>query len=103
MSGNPGQEPNTKEHRDSNMNDLEKRDFTTMQSSIAVILERTKVIPDMDKKLNEIDKKQTMLCERVENNRADIGDLKKKSDTWNIMNSIGAFLAMIVGSIYGTK
>ena len=83
------------------MNDLEKKDFSVMQTNIAVILERTKSIPDMAEKINEIDKKQSSICTDVKNNKDDIKDLQKKSDTWNILNSLGAFIASVIAIITG--
>ena len=77
-------------------------ELSGIKTDIAVILERTKVLPGMNDKINVITNKQSAFEEKFKNQEKDICDLQKKSNTWDLFNSFGAFLAMIVGSIFGT-
>ena len=83
---------------DCNMNNEE---LSQMKTNIAVILERTKILPDMDRRMREMDKKQSAICEKVHHNEKDITDLQKKSDSWDLINSIGAFFAAIGAILAG--
>ena len=79
----------------------DNEDINHLKTDIAVILERTKVLPAINDKVNEIDKKQSELCADVRHNKEDIKALESKSNTWNLINSLGAGLAAVVGSVFG--
>jgi transcriptional regulator with GAF, ATPase, and Fis domain len=79
----------------------DNNDIHVIQTNIAVIMEQTKFLPQMNQKINEITNKQSAFEEKFKSQENDIRNLQKKSETWNILNSIGAFIAMVVGSIFG--
>lgn len=76
-------------------------DLSNIKTDIAIILERVKVLPIMDQRIQDMDKKQTSLCTKLERNEEDIKELRKKSDGWDLMNSIVAMLAAIGAGIAG--
>jgi len=76
-------------------------DFSELKTSISIILERVKILPDMNKRIQEMDKKQTALGVKLIRNEQDIKDLRKKSDGWDLMNSILAAIAALGAGIAG--
>lgn len=79
----------------------DSNDLSEVKTNIAVILERTKCLPDMDERMREMDKKISGLCARVTHNEKDIEGLQKKSDTWDLWNSLGAGIAAIIAGLAG--
>ena len=65
------------------------------------ISKKLDVLPDIQSKLHDIDTKLHVVCKDVEHNKEDIDDLQRKSNTWDILNTAGIFVAGIVGSLFG--
>ena len=76
-------------------------DIAAITTNIAIILERVKVLPEMAKKIEDIDKNQSRLCTKVTRNEQDIKDLEKKSDNWSMTNSIVSAVTAIIAGITG--
>jgi len=76
-------------------------DLSELKTSTAIILERVKILPKMNERIGRMDKKQTELWTKLTRNEQDIKDLRKKSDGWDLINSILAALAAIGASIAG--
>lgn len=73
--------------------------ISRLEKDIAVILERTSVIPQMARQINELEKCLSGYEQRMVNNKEDIKELKDKSNSWDTLNTIGMVLAGILAAI----
>ena len=71
-------------------------DASRILAEIAVIKEQTKDIPQIKKDVGEIKVGMGKVETRVKHNEDDISSLQKRSDGWNVLNSLGVAVAGII-------
>lgn len=71
-------------------------DASKILAEIAVIKEQTKDIPQIKKDVEVIKVGMGKVETRVGHNEGDISALQKRSDGWNVINSLGVAVAGIV-------
>lgn len=91
MADDP-KKPGEYQHRPYNHR-LVDGDISDLQRDIAVIMEQTKDIPSIVKDIQEIKQCQREDRAEINGNKEDIQDLKKKSDNWNTLNTLGTLIA----------
>lgn len=76
-------------------------DASKILAEIAVIKEQTKDIPQIKKDVGEIKVGMGKIETRVGHNEDDIASLQKRSDGWNVINSLGVAVAGIIAFLKG--
>lgn len=74
-------------------------DLSNVRTDIAVILEKVRMLPEIDERTRRIEQSQATMREKIAHNEHDILMLQKKSDGWDLANSIGAGVAAVVAAI----
>ena len=77
-------------------------DTSKILAEIAVIKEQTKDIPQIKKDVGDIKVGMGKIETRVGHNEVDIGTLQKRSDGWNVINSLGVAAAAIIAFFKGS-
>jgi len=72
-----------------------------LKKDIEEISKKLDVLPEMQRKLHEMDKKLAVTCKAVSANKEDIDDLQKKSNINDVIIGTGTIIAGIIGSLFG--
>lgn len=70
-------------------------------TEMAAIKEQTKEIPQIRKDVAEIKGDFREMKTKVERNEDDIQTLEKRSDGWNVINSLGVAAAAVIAFLKG--
>lgn len=76
--------------------DPDKELLIRLEDKVDMILERLQELPKMEERVRGLEKDTHAM-------KGDITELKATSKTWSILNSVGVFLASIIGVFWGTK
>ena len=76
-------------------------DETEVNVKLALLIEQTKDIPEIRRDVTDIKGDLREMTPRVKRNENDIETLQKRSDGWNVLNSIGVFVAGLIAWLRG--
>ena len=76
-------------------------DETEVNVKLALLIEQTKDIPEIRRDVTDIKGDLREMTPRVKRNENDIETLQKRSDGWNVLNSIGVFAAGLIAWLRG--
>jgi len=68
---------------------------------LALLIDQTKDIPEIKSSVQTIKEEVGKFQVRIERNEKDISHLEKRSDGWNIINSVGVGVAGIIAWLRG--
>lgn len=79
--------------------DKDKELLIRLETKVDAILESLKQIPKIEERVRCVENKVVS----IDDMKKDIEKLENKSNTWSILNSVGVFLAALIGSVFGGK
>lgn len=68
-----------------------------LQVGIANIEKKLDILPDMQDKLHDIDKRTEVVCNKVDRNEVEISSLRKRSNITDAILAAGALVAGLIG------
>ena len=68
-----------------------------LQVGIANIEKKLDILPDMQDKLHDIDKRTEVVCNKVDRNEVEISSLRKRSNITYAILAAGALVAGLIG------
>ena len=74
---------------------------TDISVKLALLIEQTKDIPQIRKDVSDIKIGIGKVETRVSHNESDIVTLQKRSDSWNVLNSLGVAAAAVITWLRG--
>lgn len=73
--------------------DSDKELLIRLEGKVDAILENMKEIPELEKRVRAVETQTVSIPEM----KQDIKALEAKSDTWSVINSVGVFIAGVLG------
>lgn len=74
---------------------------TDINIKLALLIEQTKDIPQIRRDVSDIKIGMGKVETRVSHNESDIATLQKRSDGWNVINSLGVAAAAVIAWLRG--